>query len=270
VPGSDARWPFRPPRLRGLPDRRRRSLVSLFTLGGDIQIVMAQREAATPRGCAFTATSMDRISDPATPFSYGRDVETPGSCRRLRLSTRATASWTMTEGASRATAAGWRKDVKLVALVATHIHGAGQRSTCERLVRTARIPLPPPSVQTDDLNHACRVTSKCPTRSFVDHGLVDLAFTGMTCSTRQGTFNLPNFVDEDCIRDCGSESIRRISGDVGKFAPGDKPGRELLAIKRSTQQMSFQCEVLPDRSSTGRPACTSGRESLACTARAPA
>lgn len=84
-----------------------------------------------------------RISDSATPFSYGRDVETPGRCRRLRLPTRATASWTMTEGASRATATGWRKDVKLVAPVAAHIHGAGQRSTCERLVRTARIPLSP-------------------------------------------------------------------------------------------------------------------------------
>lgn len=33
VHASDARWSIRPPRLRGLPDRRRRSLVSLFTSG---------------------------------------------------------------------------------------------------------------------------------------------------------------------------------------------------------------------------------------------
>ncbi|WP_133061266.1 hypothetical protein [Paraburkholderia hospita] len=35
-----------------------------------------------------------------------------------------------------------------------------------------------PSVQTDDLNHACLVTNKCPTRSFVDDSLVDLALHG--------------------------------------------------------------------------------------------
>ncbi|MFP3558327.1 hypothetical protein SB861_47850, partial [Paraburkholderia sp. SIMBA_049] len=35
-----------------------------------------------------------------------------------------------------------------------------------------------PSVQTDDLNHTCLVTNKCPTRSFVDNVLVDLALHG--------------------------------------------------------------------------------------------
>ncbi|KVN33752.1 hypothetical protein WJ63_04255 [Burkholderia pyrrocinia] len=36
-------------------------------------------------------------------------------------------------------------------------------------------------------------------------------------------------------------------GGVGQFAPDDAPGREAFAIERSPQQMSFQCEVMPDR-----------------------
>lgn len=46
---------------------------------------------------------------------------------------------------------------------------------------------------------------------------------------------------------CGSEASRRSLGDVGKFAPRDKPGRKVLEIERSAQQMSPQCEVLPDQ-----------------------
>ena len=39
-------------------------------------------------------------------------------------------------------------------------------------------------------------------------------------------------------------------GDVSKFAPCGEPGRDVFAIKRSAQQMSFQSEVLTDRTET--------------------
>ena len=43
-----------------------------------------------------------------------------------------------------------------------------------------------------------------------------------------------------------SESGRNL-GDMGQFTPCDELGREVFAVKRRAQQMSFQCEVLPDR-----------------------
>ncbi|MBB5448361.1 hypothetical protein HDG38_007009, partial [Paraburkholderia sp. WSM4177] len=44
-----------------------------------------------------------------------------------------------------------------------------------------------------------------------------------------------------------SEDSRRILGETGEKTPGFKPGRELLSIKRSAQQMTLEREVLPDR-----------------------
>jgi hypothetical protein len=40
----------------------------------------------------------------------------------------------------------------------------------------------------------------------------------------------------------------RILSNVGEFAPSGEAGRELLAVERSAQQMSLQCEMLPNRS----------------------
>jgi len=43
-----------------------------------------------------------------------------------------------------------------------------------------------------------------------------------------------------------SESDRRILGDFGDFAPGDKSISELFAIKLSAQQVSLEREMLPN------------------------
>lgn len=78
-----------------------------------------------------------------------------------------------------------------------HTHGAGQRSTCERFGSDGKDPTtalrsrPMTSIMTALLpTNARRAASSITVSS-------TLPFTGKTCSTRRGTNDLPNFVDED-------------------------------------------------------------------------
>ncbi|MGF6813111.1 hypothetical protein OKW30_008328 [Paraburkholderia sp. Clong3] len=69
----------------------------------------------------------------------------------------------------------------------------------------------------------------------------------MSAINSRGFVRLPITEQIVCRRCNGSENSRRILGETGEKTPGFKPGRELLSIKRSAQQMRLEREVLPDR-----------------------
>ncbi|KGW62463.1 hypothetical protein Y039_3645 [Burkholderia pseudomallei MSHR1029] len=68
-----------------------------------------------------------------------------------------------------------------------------------------------------------------------------------SCSKKFGAVTLAEYVHKGRGRDLHVSCGRRILGDLGKFTPRREAYGEVFAIKRSTQQMPLQGEVLADR-----------------------
>lgn len=71
--------------------------------------------------------------------------------------------------------------------------------------------------------------------------------TETPCFQIDGAVTLAEYVHKGRGRDLHVSCGRRILGDLGKFTPRREAYGEVFAIKRSTQQMPLQGEVLADR-----------------------